>query len=159
MDYWNRKSGKQLRLRRNTSSGTSYLSASVIHSRWFIQFSNERNANCISATNNSWVAFIVFNGLRIESLLKFILFLFIQLKMATPRCPSSRADFDFCNLRACLCKNRPVILDQKINFPYFLGYWSLYLSSYKNAFRLTESDKYIFFFTNFLISERPAQAL
>ena len=25
-------------------------------------------------------------------------------------------------LRACLRKNRPVILDQKINFPYILGY-------------------------------------
>ena len=26
------------------------------------------------------------------------------------------------SLRACLRKNRPVILDQKINFPYILGY-------------------------------------
>ena len=26
------------------------------------------------------------------------------------------------NLRACLRKNRPVISDQKINFPYILGY-------------------------------------
>lgn len=47
----------------------------------------------------SWVASIVFIGLRIESLLKFMLFLFIQLKMAIPRCPSSRADLDFCNLK------------------------------------------------------------
>ena len=46
-----------------------------------------------------------------------MLFLFIQLKMAIPRCPSSRADLDFCNLRACPCKNWQVILDQKINFP------------------------------------------
>ena len=26
------------------------------------------------------------------------------------------------HLTACLRKNRPVILDQKINFPYILGY-------------------------------------
>ena len=43
-----------------------------------------------------------------------------------------------------------MILDQKINFPYILGYLSLHPSSCKNAFRLTESDKYFFYeFLNF----------
>ena len=47
-------------------------------------------------------------------------------------------------LSACLRKNRPVILDRKVYFPYILGYQSLYLSNYKRAFCLTENAKYIF---------------
>ena len=58
---------------------------------------------------------------------------------------------------ACLRKNRPVILDRKIYFPYILGYSSLNLSNRKNSFCLTENAKYTFL-TNFWISGRPAPA-
>ena len=37
-----------------------------------------------------------------------------------------------------------MISDQKSNFPYILGYESLYIISYKNAFCLTENAKYNF---------------
>ena len=60
-------------------------------------------------------------------------------------------------LTACLRKNRPVILDRKIYFPYILGYSSLNLSNCKNSFCLTENAKYTFL-TNFWISGRPAPA-
>ena len=71
-----------------------------------------------------------------------MLFLFIQLKMAIPRCPSSRADLDFCNLK----ERVPVRTDK--------WFW---IKKLIFLFRLTESDKNIFF-TNFLISGRPAPA-
>ena len=40
-----------------------------------------------------------------------------QINETTSRLDSEKVSF----LRACLRKNRPVISDQKINFPYILG--------------------------------------
>ena len=48
-------------------------------------------------------------------------------------------------LRVCLPKERPMVLDQKMKFSYILCFKSLYSSSHRNAFLLTQKEHLIFY--------------